>query len=54
MKKIIIVSLIGLFLITGCGAGATDTLSCSYENNVNNISTKTVYNIDYEGKEVVV
>ncbi len=52
MKKIFIVSLIGLFLITGCGAGATDTLSCSYENNVNNISTKTVYNIDYEGKEV--
>ena len=52
MKKIAIFALAILFLVTGCGAGATETLSCSYETNANNISTRTVYNIDYEGKEV--
>ena len=52
MKKIIVLSILGIFMLTGCGAGATDTLSCTYETAGNNITTKMTYKIDYEGKEV--
>ncbi len=52
MKKIIVLTVATVFMLTGCGAGATNTLSCSYTNDTNNLSTKTTYNIDYEGTEV--
>ena len=52
MKKIIVISFLMVFLLTGCGAGVTETLSCSYDSQYNNISTSTVYSIDYQDKEV--
>ena len=52
MKKIIVISFLMIFLLTGCGAGVTETLSCSYDSQYNNISTSTVYSIDYQDKEV--
>ena len=50
MKKIIILSLASVFMLTGCGA--TETLSCSYKNNANNGTTSVTYDIDHEGNEV--
>ena len=52
MKKAIFLTIFTIFLLTGCGAGVTETLSCSYDNEFNNISTRTVYSIDYEDSEV--
>ena len=52
MKKLFAGALFTIFLLTGCGAGATDTMSCSYENVGTNLTTKMTYKIDYEGKEV--
>ena len=52
MKKLLILSGISIFILTGCGAGATDTMSCSIENTANNITTKVNYDVDYEGNEV--
>ena len=52
MKRIIILSFIMIFVLTGCGAGVTETLSCSYDAINGNISTSTVYNVDYQDKEV--
>ena len=40
MKKIIFLSLLFIFTLTGCGAGATETMSCSYETKNGNITTK--------------
>jgi hypothetical protein len=37
-------------MLTGCGA--TETLSCSYENNANNGTTKIKYDIDHESDEI--
>ena len=48
MKKLIFLSGILLFVLTGCGAGATRTMICSYETKGNNISTKRTYVVDYE------
>ena len=50
MKKLFILSFASILLLTGCGA--TETLSCSYQNNANNGTTNVKYDIDHEGDEV--
>lgn len=52
MKKFLVLSLLCVLVLTGCGAGATQTMSCTYENTVGTLTTKTTYAVDYEGKEV--
>lgn len=52
MKKIIMLSIIGISALTGCGAGATNTLSCTNESVSGNMTTKISYAIDYEDTEV--
>lgn len=52
MKKILIASFISIMLLTGCGAGATETLSCSYKSDSGNMSSSTNYSIDYQNNEV--
>lgn len=52
MKKILFLSSLLLFTLTGCGAGATKTMSCSYKTDYNNIDTKVSYDVDYEDTEV--
>lgn len=52
MKKLFAGTLFSIFLLTGCGAGATDTMSCTYENVGTNLTTRMTYKIDHEGKEV--
>lgn len=52
MKKIIYALVISTFMLTGCGAGATNTMSCTYENSTSNMSSRMAYNIDYQGNEV--
>lgn len=50
MKKIFVLSLASIVLLTGCGA--TETLSCTYETTANNGSSKVKYDIDHQGNEV--
>ena len=52
MKKILFLSGILVFMLTGCGAGATKTMRCSYETRNNNLATKMSYDIDYQDTEV--
>ena len=52
MKKYIILVPLCIFMLTACGAGATDTMSCTYENSSVNLTTKMTYTIDYQGTEV--
>ena len=52
MKKVLFLSSILIFMLTGCGAGATKTMSCSYQTKYNNIDTKMSYDVDYEDTEV--
>ena len=52
MKKTLGIALFSILLLTGCGAGATNTMSCTYQNMGTNLTTKMTYKIDYEGKEV--
>lgn len=52
MKKFLVLSLLCVLVLTGCGAGATETMSCTYENTTGTLTTKTTYAVDYEGKEV--
>ena len=52
MKKILILSMTITLLLTGCGVGATDTLSCTYENTSANLTTKITYNVDYQDTDV--
>lgn len=52
MKKFLVLSLLCVLVLTGCGAGATETMSCTYENTAGTLTTKTTYAVDYEGKEV--
>lgn len=52
MKRFLCLTIAMVFILTGCGAGATDTMSCTYETTGNNLTTKMTYNIDYQGKEV--
>ena len=50
MKKLFILSFASILMLTGCGA--TETLSCSYQNSANNGSTKIKYDIDHEEDEI--
>ena len=50
MKKMFILSFASVMLLTGCGA--TETLSCSYQNTATDMTTKINYDIDHEGDEV--
>jgi len=52
MKKLISLTGICIFMLTGCGAGATKTMNCTYQNTGNFLTTKMSYNIDYQGTEV--
>ena len=52
MKQVMSLAAICIFMLTGCGVGATKTMSCTYRNTSNNLTTKMSYSIDYQGKEV--
>lgn len=52
MKKYLFLAMLGIFVLTGCGTGATKTMNCSYETNNGTLSTKMTYKIDYMGTEV--
>lgn len=52
MKKYIGITVLGLFMLTGCGAGATETMSCTYDNTTGNLTSRITYNIDYQDDEV--
>ena len=52
MKKLIVLIGICSFMLTGCGMGATKTMSCTYQNTGTYLTTKMTYNIDYQGTEV--
>lgn len=51
MKKLLIVLSV-LFLMSGCEANTTDTLSCSSTTVTNGVTTKTTYDIDYMNDDV--
>ena len=50
MKKLFILSFASILLLTGCGT--TETLSCTYKNTNNNVTTKVSYDIDHEQDEI--
>lgn len=50
MKKLFILSFASILMLTGCGA--TETLSCTFQNTANNGSTKVSYDIDHEQDEI--
>lgn len=52
MKKKFTSIIFSIFLLTGCGAGATKTMNCSYEATTGNITTSIVYNVDHEEDEI--
>jgi len=52
MKKIIVLASMMALMLTGCGVGATKTLTCTYQTNGTPLTTKMSYNIDYQGTEV--
>ncbi len=52
MKKYLFLTIFGIFMLTGCGAGATKTMSCTYKNTSNSLTTKMTYNIDHEDNDV--
>lgn len=52
MKKILFLSLGCILMLTGCGAGKTNTMSCTYEVKSGTLTTKTKYDVDYEDKEI--
>ena len=52
MKKLIVLLGICVFMLTGCGMGATKTMSCTYRNTGTYLTTKMTYSIDYQGTEV--
>ena len=52
MKKLLVLSIALMIMITGCGAGVTETMSCSYENVSGNLTTKVTYSIDHIENEV--
>ena len=52
MKKILFLSIGVIFILTGCGAGVTQTMNCKYETTTGNITSKMSYNIDHEENEV--
>ena len=50
MKKLFILSLASIFLLTGCGA--TETLSCEYVNTTTDMTTKIHYDIDHQDEDI--
>ena len=50
MKKLFILSFASILLLTGCGA--TETLSCTYQTDATNGTTKIKYDIDHQEDEV--
>ena len=52
MKKLLFLSITVMLLLTGCGAGVTDTMSCTYENTSANLTTKITYNVDYQDTDI--
>ena len=50
MKKIFILSLASILMLTGCGA--TETLSCTFQNTADNGSARVSYDIDHEQDEI--
>ena len=50
MTKLFVLSFMSIFLLTGCGA--TETLSCTYQNTNNNVRTKVHYDIDHQDEEI--
>ena len=50
MKKLLFLTGALMVMLTGCGA--TDTLSCTYDNVNGNLTTKITYNIDYQDEDV--
>ncbi len=51
MKKIIMISAL-LVVLSACSLSKTKTLSCSYTNITNGLTSNITYNIDHEGDEV--
>lgn len=51
MKKIIMLSSL-LVVLSACSLSKTKTLSCSYTNITNGLTSNITYNIDHEGDEV--
>ena len=39
-------------MLTGCGAGATETLSCTYNTTNNGLTSKIMYSIDHQNNDV--
>lgn len=52
MKKLLSLAILGIFMLTGCGAGATETMSCTYNTNANGLTTKIMYSVDHENNDV--
>ena len=52
MKKMSALIVICVFLLTGCGMGATSTMTCTHQMIGNTLTTNMTYNIDYQGDEV--
>ncbi len=51
MKKIIMISTL-LVVLSACSLSKTKTLSCTYTNITNGLTSNITYNIDHEGDEV--
>ena len=52
MKRIIGSIGIIVFLLTGCGPMTTETMSCTYESTTGLLSSRTTYNVDYQGNDI--
>ncbi len=52
MKKVFLAITFTLLMVTGCGAGVTDTMSCTYENTSSSLTSRITYDVDYQGDEV--
>lgn len=52
MKKLLVLAIALMVTLTGCGAGATETMSCTYENMTGNLTTKITYSVDHMDNEV--
>lgn len=52
MKKFIILSIVSILLLTGCGENMTETMSCTHKNETDNLTAKIKYDIDYQDKTV--
>lgn len=52
MKKLIVVLMVSIFLLSGCGEDKLETMNCTYKTTNNGLSSKTTYAIDYNGNVV--